>query len=160
MIWFRGELESHVRFLVAIEQWNRLFDTTSDWLSRNVRPTILFNLEQESHVTMESISFLFDGERNFSSSFDDFYVILQNLGKANVVLKDCPSSSVKRDLDQSRSRSKISNHSARKYAIQKLLDNNVDPLHVAQLSGHKNVESLQNYHTASVSKQRNMSDSR
>ena len=56
------------------------------------------------------------------------------------------------------SRSKISNYSARKTAIIKLLDENIDPLHVAQLGGHKSTESLTSYHIVSSSQQRNMSD--
>ena len=56
------------------------------------------------------------------------------------------------------SRSKISNHSARKTSITTLLNNNVHPMHVSQLSGHKNIESLKSYHTASSKQKRNMSD--
>ena len=58
----------------------------------------------------------------------------------------------------STSRSKVSNHSARKTTITTLLDNNVNPLHVSQLSGHKNVESLKSYHTASLQQQQSMSN--
>ena len=43
---------------------------------------------------------------------------------------------------------KVSNHSARKTSISTLLNNNVHPLHVAQLSGHKRLESLAAYHAA------------
>ena len=56
------------------------------------------------------------------------------------------------------SRSKISNHSARKTSITTLLNNNVHPLHVMQLSGHKNIESLNHYNVASKQQQRNMSN--
>ena len=56
------------------------------------------------------------------------------------------------------SRSKISNHSVRKTAITTLLENNVDPLHVSQLSGHKNIESLNSYYVASKDQQKNMSN--
>ena len=56
------------------------------------------------------------------------------------------------------SRCKISNHSARKTSISTLLNENVHPLHVSQLSGHKNLESLRSYHTASTFQQENMSD--
>ena len=43
------------------------------------------------------------------------------------------------------SRSKVSNHSARKTSISTLLNDNIHPIHVAQLSGHKNLESLNSY---------------
>ena len=39
----------------------------------------------------------------------------------------------------STSKNKVSNHSARKTTITTLLDNNVNLLHVSQLSGYKNV---------------------
>ena len=56
------------------------------------------------------------------------------------------------------SRSKISNHSARKTCISTLLNNNGNLLHVTQLSGHKNVDSLKSYHTASEQQQKQMSN--
>ena len=56
--------------------------------------------------------------------------------------------------DTGKSRSKIANHSARKTSITKLLDNNVHPLNVSQLSGHKNIDSLKSYHSASLNEQK------
>ncbi len=56
------------------------------------------------------------------------------------------------------SRSKVSNHTARKTSISTLLDHDIHPLHVQQLSGHKNIESLNSYHSASLRKQKEMSD--
>ena len=58
----------------------------------------------------------------------------------------------------SSSRSKVSNHSARKTSITNLLDSNKNSLHVIQLSGHKNTESLNQYHVASNDTQRLMSN--
>ena len=52
---------------------------------------------------------------------------------------------------------KISNHSARKTTITTLLDAKVDPLTVKQLSGHKKVDSLAMYQSASESQQFEMS---
>ena len=40
---------------------------------------------------------------------------------------------------------KLSNHSARKYLIQKLVDNEVPPTDIIQISGHKNVNSVNAY---------------
>ena len=79
------------------------------------------------------------------------------LSKATTALAECPSS-VKCDLQQSKSRSKVANHSARKTSITSLLDENISPLHVSQLSGHKNPESLKSYHTANTSMQKQMSN--
>ena len=56
------------------------------------------------------------------------------------------------------SKSKVSNHSVRKTSICRLLQNKVHPLHVAQLSGHKNLNSLMSYNVASEEQQREMSD--
>ncbi len=52
---------------------------------------------------------------------------------------------------------KVSNHSVRKTTISRLLDANTPENFVAQLSGHKNTQSLQNYKSASEQHQRQMS---
>ena len=52
---------------------------------------------------------------------------------------------------------KVSNHSVRKTGISRLLDNDVPPTFVTQLSGHKNIESLNSYHCASKEHQKQMS---
>ena len=52
---------------------------------------------------------------------------------------------------------KVSNHSVRKTGISRLLDNDVPPTFVTQLSGHKNIESLNRYHCASKEHQKRMS---
>ena len=59
--------------------------------------------------------------------------------------------------DNNKSRNKIANHSARKTTLSKLLDNKIHPLHVSQLSGHKNTDSLKSYHSANKRKQQQMS---
>ena len=53
---------------------------------------------------------------------------------------------------------KLANHSARKTSIGGLLDANFPENYVMQLSGHKNTQSLSAYKSASVSHQRQMSD--
>ena len=52
---------------------------------------------------------------------------------------------------------KISNHSVRKTHVGRLLDANTPEIFVAQSSGHKRVESLQSYKSASEKHQRQMS---
>ena len=49
------------------------------------------------------------------------------------------------------------NHSARKRMIQKLNDNDVPPTHIMQLSGHKNIQSINNYSHVSEQQQKTMS---
>ncbi|XP_070547977.1 uncharacterized protein KIAA1958-like [Ptychodera flava] len=53
---------------------------------------------------------------------------------------------------------KLSNHSARKACVQRLLDAGVPPITAAQLSGHKNPTSLNRYSTANEDQQRQMSN--
>lgn len=51
----------------------------------------------------------------------------------------------------------ITNHSVRKTCISRLMDAEVPVNYVAQLSGHKNLKSLDSYKAASVEHQRKMS---
>ena len=53
--------------------------------------------------------------------------------------------------------SKKSDHSARKTGIQCLLHAGIPPTNVQQLSGHKNVQSLNSYSTLSSNQQQKMS---
>lgn len=53
--------------------------------------------------------------------------------------------------------SRKSNHSARKTGIQSLLHAGVPPTNVQQLTGHKNVQSLNSYSTLSSNQQQQMS---
>ncbi len=50
-----------------------------------------------------------------------------------------------------------SNHSARKTAIELLLHENVPPTNVMQITGHKNVQSLNSYATMSLAQQQSVS---
>ena len=56
------------------------------------------------------------------------------------------------------SRSKIANYSTCKTSISSLLDKNVHSIHVSQMSGHKNIDSLKSYHSASTLQQESMYD--
>lgn len=52
----------------------------------------------------------------------------------------------------------LTNHSARKRMIQKLNDQDVPSTHIMQISGHKNVQSINNYSSLSEKQQRNISN--
>ena len=52
---------------------------------------------------------------------------------------------------------KVSNHSVRKTSVGRLLEADVQPNFVAQLSGHNNLKSLDSYHSSSLKRQREMS---
>ena len=51
---------------------------------------------------------------------------------------------------------RLTNHSVRKRMMQKLNDNNVPQTHIMQLSGHRNLYSVDNYSTLSKEQQKNM----
>ena len=50
----------------------------------------------------------------------------------------------------------LTDHSRRKRTIQKLNDEGVWPTHIIQISGHKNIQSLNNYSTLSELQQKNI----
>ena len=52
---------------------------------------------------------------------------------------------------------KSSNHLVRETSVGRLVEADVQPNFVAQLSGHKNLKSLDSYHSASLKRQREMS---
>ena len=49
---------------------------------------------------------------------------------------------------------RLTNHSAYKRMIQKLNDNDVPPTHIMQLSGHKNIQRINNYSHVSEQQQK------
>ena len=52
---------------------------------------------------------------------------------------------------------KVVNHSTRKHLVQKLVDNEIPPNEIIQITGHKNVNSLNNYSSLSDKKQKQIS---
>jgi len=61
-------------------------------------------------------------------------------------------------LEGNLSSGKITNHSGRKMAIQTLLHAGIPPTDVMQLTGHKNVQSLNSYSHLSTAQQQSMSN--
>ena len=51
---------------------------------------------------------------------------------------------------------RLRNHSSRKTMIQTLRENDIPPTHIAQLSGHKNLKSIENYSKVSTKQQMKM----
>ena len=45
---------------------------------------------------------------------------------------------------------RLRNHGGRKTMIQTLSENDIRPTHIAQLSGHKNLKSIENYSKVST----------
>ena len=52
---------------------------------------------------------------------------------------------------------KLINHSTRKHLVQKLVDNDIPPTEIMQITGHKNVASINNYSILSDKKQQQIS---
>ena len=64
---------------------------------------------------------------------------------------------VKTMIEKSGPKPNFKNHSGRKTMIQTLVNNDVPPTDVMQLSGHKNVQSITSYSTVSQKQQLNTS---
>ena len=72
------------------------------------------------------------------------------INKVNSLLKDmCVASGFN---------GKVTNHSARKTMIQKLKDNNVPDTDIIQLSGHRNLQSLNSYNKLNEDRQERLSN--
>ena len=87
---------------------------------------------------------------------DKVWYLDRPLGKNEIgkFLKDAFASS---KLDET-NKKKVSNHSVyRKTSVGRLLEADVQTNFVAQLSGHKNLKSLDSYHSASLKRHREMS---
>jgi hypothetical protein len=52
---------------------------------------------------------------------------------------------------------RLTNHSARKYLLQKLREHNVEGTDIMQISGHKNIASINNYSKISEEKHKQIS---
>lgn len=53
---------------------------------------------------------------------------------------------------------RLTNHSARKYLVEKLHTNHIEGKDIMQISGHKNIASINNYSAISENKQREISN--
>ena len=58
---------------------------------------------------------------------------------------------------QVQSDKKLVNHSTRKHLVQKLVDSNIPPNEIVQITGHKNINSLNNYSAISDKRQQQIS---
>ncbi|CAH3176787.1 unnamed protein product, partial [Porites evermanni] len=87
-------------------------------------------------------------------SNDKVWYLDRPLGKKEIgkFLKDAFAAAKLDDTNK-----KVSNHSVRKTSVGRLLEADVQPNFVAQLSGHKNLKSLNSHHSASLKRQLEMS---
>ena len=113
----------------------------------------IFKSHRPSEMNLPDSPFYLAVKQHMNPS-DAVWYMKAPLGK-NEIGKFMASAAEKAGLNVSGK--KITNHSVRKTCISRLLDASVPETFVAQLSGHKNINSLQNYKTASTSQQRQMS---
>ena len=74
------------------------------------------------------------------------------VNKLNSLMKDC-AEMAEIGLDK-----RITNHSARKTLVQTLQDKNVPPTQIIQVTGHKNLQSVNNYSTLREKQQEDISN--
>lgn len=72
------------------------------------------------------------------------------INKLNSILKDMVN-------DAHLENKRLTNHSARKHLVQKLNDNEIAPTQIMQITGHRNVNSVNNYSSLSDKQQENIS---
>jgi hypothetical protein len=61
------------------------------------------------------------------------------------------------DMTEKAGLDRRTNHSARKHLVQKLNDSNVPPHQIIQITGHKNINSINNYSNLSLAQQKTIS---
>ena len=73
------------------------------------------------------------------------------VNKLNSLMKDCAQlAGIGKDK-------RITNHSARKTLVQKLQDNDIPPTQIVQITGHKNLNSVNNYSSLREQQQQDIS---
>ena len=93
-----------------------------------------------------------------------FYLSIHYGAKSNIWYKKCPIgvNNLASFMSKMAARAGLtghkSNHSVRATTCTRLMQENVPPTIAAQLTGHKNLNSLNNYTTASVAQQKQMSN--
>ena len=83
---------------------------------------------------------------------NDVWYVKQPLGKNTL------SNFVKNMCDEANIQGRKTNHSARKTCVTALVHENIPETRIMQLSGHKNVQSINSYSSASLEQQQQMSN--
>ncbi|XP_052773006.1 uncharacterized protein LOC128211916 [Mya arenaria] len=119
-----------------------------------VRLYQLYNEKRPPQMSAPETRFYVALNPNFGKGTEsnDLWFINQNLGKNKL------GQLAKTMSEQAGFQAMHVNHSARKTCISNLLDAGCFPTEVAQLTGHKNLMSLNHYHTNNIEKQQNMSN--
>ena len=139
------------------EQGYRRAFQPKDCATKTKRCPIKFSITLKTHRPIEMNkpeSPFYLAVRHNRSSQDNFWYMKSPLGK-NEIGKFLSTAAQKACLQKEGKQ--ITNHSVRKTCISRLLDADNPENFVAQLSGHKNTESLQSYKSASSTHQKRMS---
>ena len=136
------------------EQGHRRAFQPKFYATKTKRCPVKFSITFTSHRLVEMTkpeSPFYLAIRHNRSSQDNFWYMKSPLGK-NEIGKFLSTAAQKAGLQ--REGKQITNHSVRKTCISRLHDADNPENFVAQLSGHKNTESLQSYKSASSTHQK------
>ena len=120
-------------------------------------PTYLSNDRPPSSNTDDS-PFYLTVRHNFDHKSEPIWYHPKPMGVNKIGEFLAKASDILSSVNMSSSLGKIANHSARKTSITKLLSNDIHPLILSQLSGHKRGDSLNSYYVASKKQQKQMSN--
>lgn len=114
-------------------------------------PVQLYLLFKEKRPSLDPSMKFYLGINKHWENTDSPWYIRQPMGKNTI-------GSMARTMSEAAGfTARHTNHSGRKTAITTLLEAGCQPTEVAQISGHKNLQSLNHYHSISVEKQKEMS---
>ena len=135
----------------------RMFENLSAGPERN--PVFLYKLYKakrpESYMNNNAPFYL--GVKHANASKADltglkwFKPQPMGVNKLNSLMKDCAQlAGIGKDK-------RVTNHSARETLVQKLQDNNIPPTQMVQITGHKNLQSVNNYSSLREQQQQDIS---
>ncbi|KAK3088308.1 hypothetical protein FSP39_017339 [Pinctada imbricata] len=135
---------------------------------RGVKPKMFSNLENANRCPVEVYkTYAAKRPADYCNAADPFYIAtntVQSSMKANAHwFKRQPigvnklSSTMKRMTSIAGIEKKLTNHSARKHLLQKLSENNVPAYQIMQITGHRNIQSINNYSLINETQQKAIS---
>lgn len=137
----------------------RMYENLSADPERNPDPVFLYKLYKakrpESYMDNNAPFYLGVNHANASKADQPglkwFKPQPMGVNKLNSLMKDCAQlAGIGKDK-------RITNHSARKTLVQKLQDNNIPPTQIVQITGHKNLKSVNNYSSLREQQQQDIS---
>ncbi|KAK3093435.1 hypothetical protein FSP39_015689 [Pinctada imbricata] len=147
---------SGVEFLEFTERQTKTRQGENPKDIREVKPKMFSNSENANRCPVEVYkTYAAKRPKDYCNAEDPFYVAthtVQSSMKSNAQwFKRQPigvnklSSTMKRMTSIAGIEKKLTNHSARKHLVQKLSENNVPANQIMQITGHRNIQSINNY---------------